>query len=334
MDEIGDESTHGEGMQLKVPDGVRLESRPCPLCLVYNDELVLVDGDMLYNLPGEYRVVRCKLCGLMRTDPRPTSDTIGYYYPSHYGPYVNTVIEQNVGEDNFKKTWKTRIKQYIQFHTNSCPDLPPGRMLEIGSASGAFLHQMASRGWEVEGIERSETASRNTQELGYSVFPGTVEDAPDPIRSYDMIVGWMVFEHLHHPVEVLQKCYQWTVPDGWLILSVPNWTALEFKLFKQYLYSLHLPCHLYHYTPRSLGRMLKKGRWQVKKIFHQRTLSNFIGSMGCRLRAKGRWPEIANKLMKFPERGGVAPYMLYPLALLLSSCGQTGRMTVWAKKHH
>ena len=87
---------------MKVPDGVRLESRPCPLCLVAEDEPVLSGVDMLHGVPGEYRVIRCRQCGLMRTDPRPTPDTIGLYYPSHYGPHANADIDSDGGADRLR----------------------------------------------------------------------------------------------------------------------------------------------------------------------------------------------------------------------------------------
>jgi hypothetical protein len=43
------------------------------------DERVLQGRDRLHDLAGTYTVVRSSGCGLLRTDPRPTADTIGYY---------------------------------------------------------------------------------------------------------------------------------------------------------------------------------------------------------------------------------------------------------------
>ncbi|MCG7928200.1 MAG: class I SAM-dependent methyltransferase, partial [Candidatus Thiodiazotropha taylori] len=65
---------------------VELESKPCPLGCSPADEKVLTGHDRINNLPGEFDVVRCGNCGLLRTDPRPTPTSIGFYYPDDYSP--------------------------------------------------------------------------------------------------------------------------------------------------------------------------------------------------------------------------------------------------------
>ncbi len=71
-------------------NGVELESNPCPLGCMEGDELILTGSNRLHNLPGEFDVVRCKGCGLIRTDSRPTQETISSYYPDNYRPYEYT----------------------------------------------------------------------------------------------------------------------------------------------------------------------------------------------------------------------------------------------------
>src|SRR3546814_19345766 len=59
----------------------------------------------------------------------------------------------------------------------------------------------------------------------------------------DLIVGWMVLEHLHQPLAVLRKLRRWIQPDGWLVLSVPDAGSLEFRVFGDRWYALQLPTH-------------------------------------------------------------------------------------------
>ncbi len=91
---------------------------------------------------------------------------------------------------------------------------------------------MKQRGWEEAGFEPWVYASQQASRHGYSIFNGPVESAPDPLNPYDLIVGWMVLEHLHDPVNALKKMHKWSSPSAQLVLSVPNAGALEFKLFK------------------------------------------------------------------------------------------------------
>jgi 2-polyprenyl-3-methyl-5-hydroxy-6-metoxy-1,4-benzoquinol methylase len=265
----------------------------------------------------------------MRTNPRPTPETIGFYYPDDYGPFKGSQVDPTES----RPSWKDIVMRVLPLNNEKIPSIRPGRMLEFGCGSGAFLHRMAGRGWEVEGIELSPKAASVAQALGYSVHIGSLERAPDPAHSYNLAVGWMVLEHLYDPVRALQKLRGWTRPGGWLVISVPNATSLEFRVFKDNWYALQVPTHLYHFTLQTLKRVLEAGGWQMERVFHQRVLGNLAASLGYILQNRGHNNKLTKILLEFPENGTMQ-YLCYPLAFLLSLFGQTGRMTVWARKLH
>jgi len=317
---------------MNTPIEVMLEDVVCPLGCSKNDEIILAGRDLLHDLPGEFTVVKCNACGLMRTNPRPTPDTIGFYYPDDYGPYVGTRVQhaQPKSANWIKKLLRPVVRHVFNFNMTTLPTMGSGRMLEIGCASGAFLHQMAGQGWQVQGIEFSEKVAQAAAQLGYRVHAGPLETAPQPDEPFDLIVGWMVLEHLHDPVGGLQRLREWAKPGAWLVLSVPNAGSLEFRLFKDKWYALQLPTHFHHFTPATLKKVLSVGGWKLEKIHHQRVLSNLLASTGYVLRARG-YTKLGQKFIDFPERAGRWNYVLYPLAWLFSVFGQTGRMTVWAR---
>ena len=107
---------------------------------------------------------------------------------------------------------------------------------------------------------------------------------------------------------------------------------MEFKIFKDRWYALQLPNHLYHYTPDSFSRMLDAGGWKTVRVFHQRILTNLMASTGYWLQDRGILPRLSRKLVTLPEGRGRLNYLLYPLAYIMSIFGQTGRMTVWARR--
>lgn len=311
---------------------LKLEHVPCPLGCDTSDEVVLTGHDLLHEIPGEFSVVKCKSCGLMRTNPRPTPDAIGAYYPDDYGPYVGTRVKQVQPKSAgwLKNLLRPIARRVFNFNTTTLPPMVPGRMLEIGCASGAFLHQMASQGWHVQGIEFSEKAAQSAAQLGYSVHAGPLETAPKPDEPFDLIVGWMVLEHLHNPIDGLQKLREWANPGAWLVLSVPNAGSFEYHLFNNKWYALQLPTHFHHFTPTTLKSVLSASGWTLEEIHHQRLLTNLISSTGYILRDKG-YAKLGQKLIDFPKWAGKWNYVLFPLAWLLSLFGQTGRMTVWAR---
>jgi len=305
----------------------------CCLGCTKNDEFIFSAHDLLHDLPGDYNIVKCRTCGLMRTNPRPTPESIGFYYPEDYRPYLGTVVQMDSGEPpaTIKRFLKPLVNWVFNFKGTVLPALATGRMLEVGCASGSYLHQMAGKGWLVQGLESSQIAAQSARELGYHVHSGTLETAPAPDEPFDLIVGWMVLEHLYDPVFCLKKLSRWAKPDAWLVLSIPNAASLEFRLFKNNGYALQVPTHLHHFTPHSVGKVLQAGGWRMEKVHHQRTLSNLIGSLGYLLRDNG-FTKLGKKLIEIPDQGSPLVYVLFPLAWLLSLFGQTGRMTVWARK--
>jgi len=317
---------------MTVPNNVHLETTNCPLTCAHGDKTIFSGSDLLHNLPGTFTIVQCKGCGLMRTNPRPTPDSIGYYYPDNYGPYLGTKVDRHI--EPVSQTLRAKLGRLLQRLTNSksnkIPNIPPGKMLEIGCASGAFLDQMAQKGWQVQGVEFSEKAGTRAIELGYRVHIGSLESMPDPEQKFDLITGWMVLEHLHDPILGLKKLRQAASDHAWLAISVPNCASVEFKIFKNNWYALHLPNHLFHFTPRTINRVLDASGWQLEKIHHQVNIANLIASLGYRLEAAG-FKSAGQRLINFPDKAGRWNYVLFPIAWTLSLFGQTGRMTVWAK---
>lgn len=318
-----------------LPPEVELEDRPCPLGCPRQDRPLFSGRDRIHDLPGRFQVVACRTCGLLRTNPRPTLETIGYYYPPAYGPHRGfdpADLIQPAPQGRWARLRRALGARLDRTRAEELPPLAPGRLLEVGCASGAFLYARRSEGWSVEGIELSQEASAAARGLGLEVFGGPIEAAPAPAQPYDAIAAWMVLEHLHQPVVTLRRLADWTRPGGWLAASVPDASALERRLFGERWYALHLPAHLYHYTPRTLSQVLEAGGWEVVRVEHQRNLGNLVGSVGYALGDLGL-TGVGRALAAFPSQASRRQrHLLRPAASLLARLGQTGRMTVWARK--
>jgi len=320
--------------------GVKMECAPCPLGCSGGDLVVLTGRDRLHGLPGKFTVVRCRGCGLLRTDPRPTRAAIGGYYPETYGPHLGPDSPPGDSPAGGRTGWgrhARRVRRYLlydmyQFRTELIPDLPPGRMLEFGCGTGAFLRRMEAKGWEVEGLEPSERAARMARSCGLNVRTESLETAADPPFPFDLAVGWMALEHLHEPLRGLSNLWRWVRSGGRLVFSVPNAKSMEFRLFGDAWYALQLPTHLYHFTPETISLLLASSGWRMERVYHQRVLGNLAASLAFALEDRGLDNRLTRFLAGFPSAGGRLPYRVYPLASLLAAFGQTGRMTVWARR--
>lgn len=307
-----------------------LETVKCPLGCPPDDEFVLSGRDRLHGIPGEFPVVRCRRCGLLRTSPRPTPAEIHRYYPDAYGPYATTIVGREPNDAVPPRRWSRILGRLLEPKTNVLPPIPPGRLLEIGCGSGAFLHRMARAGWEVAGLELSGTAGEEARRLGFPIFIGSLADAPDPVKPFNLIVGWMVLEHLHAPVDMLRKLHRWSSPGGWLALSIPDAGALEFKLFRDAWYALDVPRHLFHFTSRTAGLVLARSGWRLERVVWHDNPNNLILSLRNRFQELG-WSGAAARLRDVADgrRHGHARLVL---GKLLGALRASGRMTLWARR--
>ena len=311
---------------------VDLERVGCPLGCAAGDDPVLTGRDRLHDLPGEFRVVRCRACGLMRTDPRPTLETIGFYYPLDYRPYLTTRVgpAAPAARPGAAGPFRRAVRRMLRPVGNQLPDLPPGRMLELGCGSGAFMHAMAGKGWVVEGIEPSPAAGSEARALGYPVHIGPLETAPDPAAPYDLTVGWMVLEHLHEPVAALEKVGRWSATGAWLVASVPDAGAWERRLFGDAWFALQVPGHLFHYTPRTLGLVLARAGWRLERVFWQDNPNNLLLSARYLALERG-WGRAAEALQAMAH-GERLHRTRSVLGKLLGRLRSSGRITIWARR--
>lgn len=118
-----------------------------------------------------------------------------------------------------------------------------------------FLWHALNAGWEVTGLEPSETLSAQAiQNLGGKgdIQCATLENAR--LRGgFDALTLWDVLEHVTYPVEFLRACSTLLRPGGMLFLTVPDLDSLEARLLGR-RWPLLLPEHLNYFTRGSLRR--------------------------------------------------------------------------------
>ena len=306
------------------PDEVILEYAACPNGCTLDDAFVMRAHDRLHGLPGKFTVVRCLHCSLERTNPRPTPETIGKYYPMHYAPY-HSPITTKITRSKIK-SW---LWQFFDLETRQLPLVPPGRMLEVGCASGSYMEQMRRIGWQVEGIEFAESAASVAKAKGFNVQASNLEEAISPSEPYNVITAWMVLEHLHEPVKALARMREWIKPNGYLVALVPDSSSLAKTIFKERCYDWQLPTHLFHYTPKTLERVLSNAGWNLERLIWQKNCNTMLWSAEYWAKEM-RHPNIL-KLAQWVRTSNRAGIIRLLLGWLLGVTHQSGRIEIWAR---
>lgn len=104
------------------------------------------------------------------------------------------------------------------------------RVLDIGCGTGELAALVASRGYEVTGIERvpiQDPAVASTFEL----LIGDVENGLPAVKgAYDFVICGDVLEHLRDPARLLREIHSVVTPSGRLIASLPNSGHYYFRM--------------------------------------------------------------------------------------------------------
>lgn len=206
-----------------------------------------------------YAIVGCAGCGLRYLSPRPSPEAIAGLYAETYYHSADSVSHgysaYTAEAENWRRTFQDRLRH-----------LPAaGKLLDVGAAAGFFVEQARLAGWEAEGVEPSEWASRYAREqLGVPVATGTLESARYPDATFDAVTMWEVIEHLPDPRGFLAEVARVVKPGGLFALSTPDAGSLVARLTGQRWLGWHkVPEHLYYFDRPSLSRLLTENGFSV-----------------------------------------------------------------------
>ena len=236
---------------------------PCDLCKGTEALPLYTLNDSWYGLAGEFVLRRCRRCGLMYLSPRPTPEAMPAYYPLAYDNYRPPIEDERWALMRWMRRRKLiQRRRLIERYSGQTS----GRLLDIGCATGLFLHEMALAGWEVMGIEPiAAGADFARRRFGLNVFQGFLGQAPCAPASFDVVTFWDVLEHTFSPSQELAHAARLLRAGGLLTLSVPNWDSFDRRLFGPHWQGLDAPRHLYVFTRHTLTALLNQAGFQVIK---------------------------------------------------------------------
>jgi 2-polyprenyl-3-methyl-5-hydroxy-6-metoxy-1,4-benzoquinol methylase len=218
----------------------------------------------LFKVIDDYQLVRCRQCGLVYQNPRPTQKEISSKYSKEYQfkrllrqePKTEEEIEIEIGKN------AGRAEEIVKQFGNK------GKLLDIGCSAGFFIACLKRYGWDVTGIDISEWASdfaRN--QLGLNVYTGTV----DKVRFYgqfDIITMYHILEHLPDPLKTLKRVHTILKDGGTLLIKGPNLGSFD-RIWHGKNWRGYEPLHFYYFTPGTYNLILKKAGFFVQKVIFQ-----------------------------------------------------------------
>ncbi len=334
----------------------------CPLCNARNAVELFEGKDRLLHMPGKAYVLKCRDCAVLFTYPILTVDQLGKFYPGEYHVFKTDGTQPLQGNDNSvkhkigiymkriysKSLYRILLKKnvlefvrglggqlfclpvYRYVHTLPPYESRPGRLLDIGCATGKFIYSMKRAGWEVFGVETNKNAclyARKVLEL--NAFNGDLLQAKYGSEYFDVVNMSQVLEHLPSPLNELKESHRILKKNGILIIELPNLNKLETAIFGKYWYGWDLPRHRFHFSVKTLSALLDKTNFKVLKVDYSTNINNFIGSCRYYLEEKP-FPKYLTDFLDINNK--ILLKSLIPLGYLLKISRQSGRIRMYAIK--
>ncbi len=235
---------------------------PCPVCTaVLRDTVAATAG---------YELRRCGDCGLVvkihpgsgEVDLQAERDTV----------YTPAALQARLGNPLFSEIAARRLDFLRQVAA-------PGRLLEIGCATGEFLDAAGRAGYSAEGVDSSPLFCEHLRQSGFEVHSGDFAALNLPPATYDIVAGFHLLEHIPVPAGFLEQAGALLREEGLLYLITPNTASRTGRKFG-WEHPLYTEAdHVCLYAPPTLRRLLEDNGWEIVALESWEPLHHFFTSL-------------------------------------------------------
>jgi 2-polyprenyl-3-methyl-5-hydroxy-6-metoxy-1,4-benzoquinol methylase len=216
---------------------------------------------------------RCEVCGLVFIVPLMSAEEERIFYEKEYGVIYSQekgatpkdLFEKRMPDARMYLAW---VEKYLR-KTDDC--------LEIGCASGYFLHTIKDRVKSVTGYETHVELNKYCGEIGIPTLPNL---AAAGAARFDKIFIFFVLEHVGDPFGFLAAMKKMLKPGGELFIVVPNvddilLSTYPLPAFRDFYFT---PAHQYYYSKATLAKLLGKAGFSAADVMPEQRydLSNHI----------------------------------------------------------
>lgn len=288
--------------------------KKCEFCGKQDFKFLFYGTDKLHNIPGNFKVVKCKNCGLIFINPQPSFKELEKYYP--YEKYYSLKkIRLREDDKNVRlklflfKLFYTKNKNYLlraifsplKVFVRQTKIFSEAKFLDIGCGAGQFLYEMKQLGIKnVYGVEPGDFNEKQAKKEGLKIKKSDLINANYPEKFFDIITINQVLEHVNNPLETIREIFRILKKGGIFIIGVPNTNSWNYKLFKKNWANLDVPRHLFNYSDILLKSYLQKNGFKILKIKYTESMIN-LNSILYSLRNIVN-PKISRKLEKIIQK--------------------------------
>lgn len=218
----------------------------CPLCKsgLFLNYKEIVDHAVSKET---FIICKCQNCSLLFTNPRPKEEKIGPYYdfPEYYSHEKNN---KNLTQLIYNKVRNYAVLQKVKLISEL---KEPGKLLDYGCGTGEFLQTAQLKGWTIKGIEPTEKARNQANQILVGKVFENIELLEDK-KKFDIITLFHVLEHIHTLRKTTKKIIKRLKSDGYILIAVPNPTSFDALKYRENWAGWDVPRHLYHFDETAI----------------------------------------------------------------------------------
>ena len=200
-----------------------------------------------------YRVVRCKTCRLVRSDPVAPPGLLARLYHQSTFTYTDEVAD-------LKRTYGRYLARLDKYGARK------DALLEIGCGNGFFLQQALAQGYRsVRGVEPSHAAvNQAPPEVRDSIVCDLMRPGLFGPAQFGVICLFQVFDHVPDPGTFLDACFAALRPGGLVLSLNHNVTAVSARLLGERSPIIDIE-HTYLYSPATMRRIFEAHGFRIRK---------------------------------------------------------------------
>ncbi len=266
---------------------------------------------------------KCKDCNLVFLFPQSSEKHTLFSNKRMYGER-NKIVEYFKREKYYQGVSSRIIKQIKKYQKK-------GKLLDVGSSYGLFLNEARRAGFDVFGVEKEKEATDYSKKrFNLKIFNNYFENLKG--GQYDIVSFIDVLEHLPNLKLVLAKTKKLLKSDGILFIQCPNLQSLVFKLTKEKWNWLLPNVHLYHFSIKSLKKVLEENGFRVLSVKTYDNVSEFAYNLIDVLGIKKVPQNFLKKL--FWKSLRIFFLVILQLSFVWSYFGYGGSINIIAKKNN
>ena len=237
----------------------------CGLCGSADMEPILEKKITAAGGDQPFRLWRCAVCNLVRTEPQLTSQALEPFYRDEYWGGIGSASPEWIRRD---QRHRTGFLHRFRSH---------GSILDVGCGLGFFLRALNAQQWDRYGIEPMPVPYREaTKALGSDrIFNTELIAAGLPSGKFEVVTFWDSLEHLPNPRAIVQEAGRLLRPGGIVLIGLPNFGGYQARHFGEDWFGLSLPHHFYHYTSETLTKLLESCGFRVRVMEDRAGAENY-----------------------------------------------------------